>query len=786
MSQRARCKGTRFLIMATIAPVVLAGCLSSDDDADTVSVDAEVSGLGPGELELRLEGEDHDIDEDGTVELAAELTVDDSIELEVTDQPEAPAQQCAPDEDEYQPEDDLVIEVSCVTPLAIEGEIGGPDPSERTVVLEAGDQSFETESDEDGGFAIDVELDDPWAVVALDTSGEPDRFRSYLGSPVGLYEDGGMPAEDQVNQVDESVTGRVNPNHLNTATAGALVSFNDGEDIESYGDLRDAAANLLTEDTATIAGAFVEVSNDERSLSDWDDYYQAAKDFADALEWAEDDPDDHPFTSASKAESQALYSEDAPRERAPMRVYESGYDAATGLPRKAASDSNDSVTEAIEEATVADAQFDELPDTFFIVGGFQWANVAYAAKVDTVGGTAWLRDGEGTSGPGAFSLDDGDLVISLEDDDEPHNLHQETLCWDEDEEENVDCEIFHYQDQMTVTQVLDGFGSDMVLMEVEQRSVSEEIDGDWSDEESFTIERFVSMMVPGDNEPLEEDEVASLLALDLPGEQWRYDDMHEDTTTTYSDILELPGDGSGELRYLGMPHEWEITEQDALRFRDISSGAVEDYHAWQISGDEDGTGFMLIEPVHDESWPIRAGASVAKDSDFFFTSSDLEGRWEQWGDEDRSIDSFVLDYSGSGDTAYMGPPEDSDVPGLDVGERPHLFEMVSSGDDPEFRIARLAYSEDGEGHSEKPPSFDHNDDDLDPADYEDADNVVFEVRHYQVIAEEDDRIYVAFNRDHYTDDDPDGDEWDWERELVPAMNRGSIRYFVREGDHEID
>lgn len=788
MSQRTAFRNMALAGAASV-PLVLAGCLSSssssgdDSEAEHHELAADVSGLGPGTLMLDLDGETHEIEEDGTVVLSDEMPEGDEFSLSVAEQPSEPLQDCEPDQSEGEVEGDLTIAVNCLTPVTVEGQVAGEDPGGRSVILSDGDESWETEASEDGGFEVEAAPEDPWAVMYLEAAGEPDHFRSYLGSPVGLYQDRGIPIEDQVNFLDESVTGRVNLNHLNTAMAGALRYMHDGEAFESHDEIEQASRELLTEESAEVAGGFVMVSDGEASLpAAGDDYFAVALDFTAAREWAEDLANDD-GSSVQYADGDAEVPEaDRPRVREPMISRDTTPDPATGLVPADADDFNSAIAQALEEAAVEDADFDDLPDTFFIIGGFEWGLFPYAAKVDTVGATAWLRDRGGSSGPGAFTVDDGDLVINLEEDDTPHRVQQERVWCYDDDDDPVRCDHLIYLDEMTVSQVLDGFGSNMVLQEIEGRRVEEEIDGDWSDETSFSWDRFVSMMAPGDNVALDQDELNELLALDLPGEQWQPEDIHEHASTNYSDVLELPEGDAGEMRHHGMPFEWEITEEGALRFRDISSGAVEDYHAWMISGDEDGTGFMLVEPVHDESWSVQAGVAVAKDPDFFFSSSDLEGRWEQWGEH--RDNSFFLDYSGSGGTAYLGPEEDADwidSPYLD--ERPYKFEMVSAGDDPVFRMAAVTYwDEDGDFIWEEAPEF-HRDD-LDPSDYEDASSVRFEKRYFQVIEEEEDWLFVVHNREHYVDRFPDGDEWNWEPML--ATNDGTVRYFIRRGDHEIN
>jgi len=287
-------------LSCSVLALALGGCLSSGSDDsggaggggevdETHAVTAEVEGLARDRVRFEFNGQSFEAEADGEWELDDSAEQGSEFTLEILDHPSAPAQFCEASDTSGEIEGDLHITINCVTPLRVVGQVADSvGPEGRSVILSDGSTSWETETDADGSFSLEFDLDDPWAVMSLELEGSPDHLRSELGSLIGLYDERGVPAEDHRNMISESVTGRVKLNHLNTVVAGYMSWLNDHEPFEDHEDLRAASRNILTEEAANVAAAFYEVTQGERDMpSHAEGYYAAAQQFPQTLEWEE-------------------------------------------------------------------------------------------------------------------------------------------------------------------------------------------------------------------------------------------------------------------------------------------------------------------------------------------------------------------------------------------------------------------------------------------------------------------------------------------------------------------
>lgn len=763
------------LVGAASVPLALAGCLSSssgsdgDSDAELHELSAEVTGLGPGELVLDLNGETHEIDEDGTVVLSDEMPEGDDFSLTVAEQPSEPVQDCEPDQGEDEIEGDLTIAVNCLTPVTVEGQVAGEDPDGRSVVMSDGDESWETEADGDGQYELEADLSDPSAVLYIEAPGDPDHFHGYLGEISALQADRGIPEAGDRNLLGPDVTGRVNVNHLTTAMSGGLRHIHGGDEFEEQTELEAAAREVLTEHAATIAGGLVMVSEGSESMPPHaDDYFSAALDFHETHDWAD---------SLGENDATSLSAEDYDRgaEPEPMIVRENSVDSATGLMESETSDLDDAVTQAIEEASVATADFDELPASFYIVGGHEWGRFSYVAKAERTGSLMYLRDRDGTSGPGSHTLDEGDLRIDLSEDGDPHMKRYRFVPGEDDGDPSIQCLATYFHDEFIVRGVMDGFGSNMVLHEIDVTVEYDDDQCDWVDDESYTLERYVSLVTLDQNEEIVEDDLPDSLAMNLPGRQWADDPEEFWPVSRIGDIVDLDSGGSGEMRHYDNPIAWEVDEDGVLR---ISDGqANKHYDGVLVSGESDGSGLMIVEPTHDSEWEIAFDPTVPKEEDLFFTSSDFEGHWEQWPGTPQG--DFAYDYPG-GDTIYIGGMTDS--PRYD--ERPHRFESVGSAEHPKFKAAMVM--ENGVEFY-RAESFDHEDvpdhDELD-GEVEPGDRIQYQQRTIYPVRQEGDLLYFVLQMEFQDAvvPDPVDDDWEWTQSTAAS----GVRNMEHHGDSEID
>jgi hypothetical protein len=744
--------------MVSVLALSVTACFSSsgsgggvDDvpDPDSFALSATVSGLGPGDLVLDVNGESLVVEEDGTVELASDVEEGSSFEVAVGEQPMAPLQACTVDPASGQIDGDTTVTIDCLTPIHLSGKLSTADAEDREVVLTAGTQSFTTTADADGHYSLDAELEDPWALLQLDSADGEIHFRSHIGSVVGLTERNELPVVDEVNRLHETETGRVNLNHLNTAMSGQLEWFNEGDAFEHHEALVDISRNLLTQDAANVAGALRMVTEGGLSLPGWADSTLAvALDLPAAIEWVNSlDGDGDSEASTGDAAGSLM-----------------GGTVSKPLGGEG-SELEENTAAALDEASVASDGFTELPESMFVSGGHVFGRWGYAAQFDFLANQVWLREATGARLSGPFTLSDGDLFMNFEDDDDEPYWSALYSCPTEDG--TVWCDKEFYYLDMTITQVMDGLSGNLIKRKHTTRVETTYHDDDIDDEvEIITEEEFVSLMVPGQNVILDESDLVGEIALAFSGDEFPVVDGARQIT----DIVTLESGGSGELQYYDIPIVWEVRTDGQLEIRPVGGSAI--YQGWMISGSSDGEGYMLMDSAHSTEAGIVADRSMRRDDGLFFSGGDMGGRWELWRDEELNTqEPFLLDYNYTSDPnrAYLASESM-------LSTIPYRIEFNGNPEQPRYHLASC----NGSSGWNAPDEIGLPDSPEEP----DC-QFVYREREWQIIREEGDRVYMTERQTFYQaveeDDGAGGTEMVWQR----TLDSSTIRYFSYIGDAEL-
>jgi hypothetical protein len=735
-------------------------------EATSHTITGTVTGLGPGELVLDYNGQSVSISEDGDFSLDESIAAGSAFQITVAEAPAEPSQTCDINPASGEVSADVSIDITCVTPVSLQGRLstaasGGAGTMSLTgdgaeVILTAGDQTFSATVGNDGLYAFEVALEDPWSMMRLDMIDGSAHFRSHVGSVVGLGERSVLPVSDAVNVMAETVTGRVNLNHLNTAISGQLEWHHGGEEFADHATLANVGRDLLTQDAATVAGALRMVTENGEALPEWaDTTLDVARDVPKALDWVEEI--EASGTLAHYAPASDLL---APEQRSirPASVTQSSSLGA-------------SIAAALQDASVNDGGYTSLPEFMFATGGHAFGYYSYAAQFDFLGGQAWMRETSGGIVNGPFNLTDGDVHIDFSAHPEPY-IARTVICPDGDGGYE-ECTVEYYYQDVMIDRVMDGLNGDMVIRE--QTTLITYPDSDEVSDQVITDQIFVSLMVPGDNISLDSANVEGAIALPFPPE--RYMSLGQDSVWRQAaDMVALESGGSGTLNFYEDPIVWEVRSQGELEIRPL--GGTEIYKGWLFSGSDDGEGHILMNSHHSNEGGIVADRAMRRDDGIFFTISDFHGRWTLWKDEELPHASFVVDYDSTTDPhiLYMGSPEQ-------VAEMGWRFEAVGEPANPVFELALCYGIDDSDGWevvTTTPPDMELPDHPEDAAcDYMHVHRV------WQVIREEDDRLYLVERQTrHYPVGGYDIDD-NWEGEWELQMEQDTIRYYGYDGDPEL-
>ncbi|MDQ2070107.1 hypothetical protein [Natronospira bacteriovora] len=768
-------KRTYLTVLAGSLALGLSGCLSSssDSDSDTTpepdvfTVAGDLSGLGPGSLTLSFNGEAIVLDEDGSFTVADGVEEGTDFEFEVSEAPADPYQACDVSPASGVVNDDVNVTVTCLTPVKVSGRLSLPDPEDTTVTLHAGDESFNANADADGEFVLEADLADAWGFLRVETAEGEIHFLSEIGTLPGLLDNRDIPVEDDRNQLGESVTGRVNLNALNTAISGQLSWFNDHQAFVEHEELVDAGRRLLSQEAANVGGALRMVAYGEIDLPEWaDNTLDVAVMLPEALEWLQEIRE-----AEEGASSSMIASTDKVTTNKQLDIHsEPGMQA--GEPKGIKSGSgglDDSTASAMGEATVSDGGFTAVPEFLFTSGGHSWGRGVYASKLDFLASEVWMRETNGWTTNGIYSLSGGDLVMDFAGSDP---IHVSTYgCEDENGDMQV-CEMLTYYEDARIERIMDGLAGDLVRRFATTRR--EFPDDPNRSTETGTSEIFVSLMTRDDNIELDVDQVPGTLAMSLPPERYWDSEATLNPPRQVSDLLSLATGGTGSMQLYGDDLVWDVRSDGQLEIR--PSGASERFEGWLIEGSADGEGVMIVESRHDESAMITADIVMRKDPNLFMNLSDIEGQWELWKGQDLHFDSaWILDYNRSNDPdiAHLGNVVTSDTPETSWAvNNPWSIAFAGDAANPVIRLASCLENT-PDGMQRLPIPF------LDDPNNAPADCDLFvRTREWQIIREEDGRLYMTEQQRWVLFPDGNGDWGEWE------TIHDTIRYYEYVGDAE--
>jgi|GEM_PF-7008669 len=757
------------LSAALLGPVLLSGCFSSSSSSDdeqaggSYAITGELNGLGSGELVLDVNGEDVVLSEDGEAVLVDSIEAGRSFEINVAEAPSNPHQDCTPTPASGEVDSDIEVSLNCVTPVTVAGRLVAPDVGERDIDLTVGGQSHTVETDDDGDFRFELNVEDPRALIQLDWQDDFHHFRSHVGSAVGLAANNALSVQDEHNQIDEQVTGRVNLHHLNTAISGQLYWLNDGQAPEDHETLTALGREVLSQEAARVAGGLRMVSWGEASLPDYAGTTLEASEALDrVMEWV--DGIDSGASSAAAGTEQTL---SASSQGEPLKQ---PYEARPVLVGTASNgDLDGNTASALEEASVDDDGFTDVPASLYASSGFTWGYSLAVTKLDFLASEVWMRETNEIRANGIYSLSDGDLVLDFSDYDDPYYTDIYP-CETEDGPSN-DCVQARYFETVTFEKIMDGLAGDLVNR-VNSIRVEHPDDVD-EGTQYYENERLVSVMTKDDNVALDVNEVQGALGMPLPLDRYWGAHSSESLTGRIADILFLDDGGSGVLQLYQDDIVWDVRDDGQLEVR--PSGASERWEAWLIQGDPDGEGVVLVDSVHNEEDSITGGVSMRRDDDLFMNGSDWEGRWMLWQDvELGDRNAFILDYdrSNDADIAYLGYKPES---GLDeyfwIENQPWRFEFNGNSDQPRFTLAQCTENDNGDWTAVAVDEIAVPDDDTNS----NCDQR-YHVREWQPIREENGRVYVTERQRIW--ENPTGQGW----ELVNTA--GSVRFYGYEGEAE--
>lgn len=228
-----RIQRSNYLLLALVALPFVAACGGSDGGgggAETFKVGGQLSDLEGDQLILRLNGDESlTVESNGAFQFNTELEDGESYTVSAQVLPEAPAQNCdfANESGAISGADVDDVDVSCHAAIDMLGRVAGPVVKNATVTAEIGDETYETEADEQGMYTLRPSVRDPQDMVYLEARDPVDDFilyRGYLGS---LERVQGLATEDRLLTREQTVA--VNVTSVSTATAALMRWLNDGQ-----------------------------------------------------------------------------------------------------------------------------------------------------------------------------------------------------------------------------------------------------------------------------------------------------------------------------------------------------------------------------------------------------------------------------------------------------------------------------------------------------------------------------------------------------------------------------